>query len=93
MNKIVNKKVLELIRASLESEGGDGDALWLSKYTSLEVLSELIHEFADENDIDWVLEEKGNHLLWGKDQEWVLITDDVDFFKSQPSWIILKIDF
>jgi len=35
MNTENNKKVLDLIYSSIISEGGDGDAIWLSKHTPL----------------------------------------------------------
>jgi hypothetical protein len=94
MDKINNKKVLDLIYSSIISEGGDGDAIWLSKHTSLNDLTFLLLEYNSENKIDWDIQVPDKkHILWGKDQEWAIITDDKDFFNNQPDWIILKIDY
>ena len=94
MNKTNNKKVLELIWSSITSEGGDGDAIWLSKHTSLDDLTSLIGEYDAENKTGWSIQiPDKKHLLWGKDQEWAIITDNKYFFNSQADWIILKIDY
>lgn len=93
MGNYNNMRVLDLMWTSIKSEGGDGDAIWLSKHTSLPELAYFIHKFNIENKTGWDLEVHPNHLIWGIDQEWALITDDRDFFESQPSWIILKIDY
>jgi hypothetical protein len=94
MNIVNNKKVLDLIYTSITSEGGDGDALWLSKHTSLDDLASLIGEYDGENKTGWSIQTPSeNQLLWGKDQEWAIITNDKDFFNNQPDWIILKIDY
>lgn len=94
MDKINNKKVLDLIYTSIISEGGDGDAIWLSKHTSLNDLASLIGEYDAENKTGWNLQVPDEkHLLWGKDQEWAIITDNKDFFNNQADWIILKINY
>lgn len=38
----INKKILDLMYHSVISEGGDGDAVWLSKHTKLADLIPLI---------------------------------------------------
>ena len=88
-----NKKVLDLISTSIISEGGDGDALWLSKHTSPEDLMVIIEGYNQENGITWEVIKKEEHILWGSNQEWAIITDNESFFKSQPQYIILKIDY
>ena len=94
MNKQIIKKVLDLIYSSIVLEGGDGDAIWFSKYTSLNNLVSLIEEYNNENKTNWdikLTDEK--HFLWGKDQEWVIITDNKEFFENQADWITLKINY
>jgi hypothetical protein len=88
-----NKKVLDLIYNSIKSEGGDGDAIWLSKHTSLKDILVLIREYDLTNNTGWIVEINDNYLSWGIDQEWAIITDNKDFFDSQPSWIILRINY
>ena len=57
------KKVLDLIHTSIVSEGGDGDALWLSKHTSLDDLIPLIEEYNNEHKTGWKIEKSTNHIL------------------------------
>ncbi len=93
MNKDNNKKVLDLIHSSIISESGDGDALWLSKHTSLDEIIILINEYNIKNNIDWTVKKEKNYINWGTDQEWATITCDESFFNSQPDWIILRINY
>ena len=82
-----------LIYPSIISEGGDGDAIWLSKHTPLNEIKNLIDEYNASNNTGWEIQQEDNYLLWGIDQEWATITCDEDFFNSQPSWIILRINY
>lgn len=93
MNKENNKKVLDLIHTSIVSEGGDGDALWLSKHTPLDDLIPLIEEYNNEHNTGWKIEKSTNHILWGIDQEWAIITNDEEYFNNQPDYIVLKINY
>ncbi len=93
MSKEINIKVLDLLYHSVVSEGGDGDGVWLSKHTTLDTLIELVKTYNTENNTAWSVESKGNYLLWGENQEWVIITSDEEFFKKQAEWIILKINY
>ena len=78
---------------SIMSEGGDGDALWLSKHTPLNEISELIKEYSAENNIDWEIKMQDKCLLWINGQEGAIITNDKDFFDAEPNWITLKINY
>lgn len=89
----LNEKILNIIHLSIISEGGDGDALWLSKHTSISDLIEELKEYTLNHKLNWVIEIKETHLLWGIEQEWAIITDNETFYKSQPHWITLKIDY
>jgi len=93
MDTTNNKKILDLMYTSIKSEGGDGDALWLSKHTSLSDLVNIIEEYNKENNIDWEILLEDNCLLWGKEHEGAIITDSKDFFDAEPKYIILKINY
>jgi len=93
MNKELNKKILDLMYTSIMSEGGDGDALWLSKHTSTDDLIELIKEYSLENKIDWEILKQEKCLLWMSGQEGAIITNDKDFFDAEPKWITLRINY
>lgn len=41
MDNNVSKQILDLIYNSICSEGGDGDAIWFSRYNTLDELMEL----------------------------------------------------
>lgn len=93
MDNIVCDKLLDVMYTSVVLEGGDGDALWLSKHMDLDTIMGLIKEYNKNNNTGWGVEKSGNHIAWGIDQEWVLITDDENFYNNQPEWIILRINF
>jgi hypothetical protein len=82
----IYKKNLDLIFKSIVSEGGDGDAIWLTKFVSLEELFTLIELYNLNNNTGWEIIKKENHLLWGNDQEWAIITDDEKFYNKQPDY-------
>ena len=85
--------VLNLLYISVIAEGGDGDAIWLSKHVSLDDLVDELKKYNIEKNTKWEITIFDNHILWGRDQEWVIITDDKYFFESQPVWITLKLDY
>jgi hypothetical protein len=84
---------LDLLYIFVIAEGGDGDAIWLSKHVSLDNLVDELKKYNIEKNTKWEIKIFDNHILWGRDQEWVIITDDKLFFESQPSWITLKLDY
>ncbi len=94
MNIELNNKVLDLIYNSVKSEGGDGDAIWLCKYSPLELIKGLIRVYDSINSTGWsITNETENSFLWGNDQEWAIITDSQEEFQARASWIILKLDY
>jgi hypothetical protein len=93
MNNSNYKKIVDLIFSSIISEGGDGDAVWLYRHINQDEVIRLLTEFNSEYKTGWDIMIKDNHILWGSCQEWAIITNDENFFKSQPDWIILKIRY
>lgn len=94
MNIELNKKVLDLLYNSVISEGGDGDAIWLTKYTPLNEVIELIEAFNVENKTNWTVTRESEHnYIWGDNQEWVIITDSEESYKASASYIILQINY
>ncbi len=89
------KKILHLMFESVASEGGDGDAIWLIRYTSLESIKELIKNYDKENNINWEIKDYGNHLNWGnpRGEEWLTITDSEDFYDGTRKQYILGIRY
>ena len=94
MDEFLYKKVIDLIYHSISSEGGDGDAIWLSRFESLDKIEELIKVYAIENNIKWNLQRDDEHTIsWGQGQEWGIITDDEVLFNNSPEWSVLKIRY
>jgi hypothetical protein len=93
METKIEYKILDLIFNSIISEGGDGDAIWLSKHSPIEELAKLVKYYNALNTTGWEIIIKENHLLWGNDYEWAIVTNDKEFFVSQPAYLTLKIDY
>lgn len=91
--KFTDEDILDLLFRSVIAEGGDGDALWLSKYTTLDELFPIISEYNEKYNIGWELELKDNSISWGDNQEWITITTDKDFFNSQQYYTTLSINY
>jgi hypothetical protein len=84
-------KLLDLIRTSIISEGGDGDAVWLSKHRTLDEIEELINRYNKYNQTSWEVVRKENRIMWGEDLEWCIITDNEELFNSMPKYVTFKL--
>ncbi len=89
---MIPENIIDLLYSSVVSEGGDGDAIWLTKHTPLSEIPTALHKYSEKHNTGWVVLIKENHILWGDNQEWVIITDSKAFYDEQPAWIILRID-
>lgn len=91
-NKTHLKHLIDFLYKEVVSSGGDGDALWYSKFFSLEDIMECCKEYTEENKLNWVFEETiDSHFNWGIDQEWITITTSKELYDSQPDWHQIKI--
>jgi hypothetical protein len=93
MNNPNYKKIVDLIYSSIISEGGDGDAIWLYRHIHQDEVIRLLTEFNSEYKTGWDITIYVNHIVWGLGDEWAIITNDENFFNSEPNWIILKIRY
>lgn len=89
----MNEKIIDLLYEHVISEGGDGDAIWYSRFAPIRDIIPLLESHGNSKFNGWTIERKDDHILWGIDQEWVIITDNRTFYDSQPEWITLKIIF
>jgi len=89
---MIPEKIIDLLYTSVKSEGGDGDAIWLTKYTPLSEIPSVLNKYNEKHNTKWVVTINQDHILWGDNQEWVMITESREFYDKQPNWIILKID-
>lgn len=80
--------LLNWLVKEVRSAGGDGDALWYSRYYNVNDILSLVKEVNDTFSHKWVIEfnENDKSILWGIDQEWIIITNNESDYKSAPSW-------
>jgi len=89
----INEKILDLIRNAVIVESGDGDAIWLSKHTSLDEIIKLIEEYNLKNDTGWEIQKEENYLTWGINQEWATITNDELYFSLNSKKFIFSLNY
>ena len=87
---MIPEKIIDLLYSSVVSEGGDGDALWLSKHTPLKDIIPMLEKYNIDHNTGWKISIGWEHINWGDNQEWVIITDSRDIYDEQQDWIILK---
>ena len=90
---IENMKLIDFIYHEVVSSGGDGDALWYSKFHNVIDILPLIKEYNDKLKFPWKVEFDGRTINWGDDQEWAMITNDEDLYKMVPSWSQITIRY
>lgn len=92
MNKECYLKLIDLLYTSVLAEGGDGDAMWYVKYTTIEDIMGLIEEYSKTKTYyNWKIQHEKNYILWGDNQEWVVITNDLDIWNRSPDYSTLKV--
>jgi hypothetical protein len=86
-------KLIDLIYNEVLSAGGDGDALWYSRFYDINDIYPLIKEYNDKTPFPWAIELKDKTINWGQGQEWAMITNDEDFYNMFPEWCQMKIRY
>lgn len=84
-NNHINK-IIDLLYHEVMSAGGDGDAIWYSKYYKVKDLLPLVKEYNSKLKWPWGIVEKETSIFWGLEQEWVIITNNESMFTDAPSW-------
>ncbi|MEK6880703.1 MAG: hypothetical protein AABY22_13885 [Nanoarchaeota archaeon] len=81
-------KLIDWLFNEVISSGGDGDALWYSKYFDVKDILNLIKEYNEKLEHKWRIDfdETRKLISWWDDQESVLITNNEEIYKSAPSW-------
>ena len=92
-DKVHIDNLLRVIHAEVVSSCGDGDAMWYTRFYDLDEIEELVYHFNEDNNIGWKVERNEGYICWGIDQEWAIITDNVDMFESSPDWVQMKIRY
>lgn len=76
----------------VKSAGGDGDALWYSRYFYVKDIFPLVQEFNSGHKYPWQLALSDDRIDWWNGQESILITNNEELYKNAPSWqqVLLK---
>lgn len=86
--------LIEWIWNEVKSAGGDGDALWYSKYYNIKDLFPLINEFNNSQSYSFsVCELSDNEILWWDNQESIVITNDQKRWDNKPDWQQVSIEW
>ncbi len=95
MKKEISNKILDLLHDAVVSEGGDGGALWFSKFATLEGLLSVVTKYNYENNIGWYVELFELNIVWHNNgQESVIITNNGEYFMGlNPSFYNLILEY
>ena len=91
LGKELTENMLSILSTAVLSEGGDGDALWYTRYFDLEDINESLQEYKGPR--GWRIEVLVDAISWGTGEEWVVITDNKERYDSAPDWIQMKIKY
>lgn len=80
--------LIKWLYAEVLSAGGDGDAIWYSKFYWVDEIFELVKEFNDSNSWKWEvsLDSENKRINWWCGQSSILITNNKEDFDNRPSW-------
>ena len=87
------KTLLLWLHDEVMKAGGDGDAIWYSRFYCVSELLPLIEEINKTLAFPWKFTLEDKHLTWGVGQEWVLITNDQETYDRSADWIQVKIRY
>jgi len=83
--------ILKLLYQVTRGEGGDGSAIYLSKYTSL---SDIIKYIQSLGYSEWTVINNGDdYILWGDNQEWVVITQNEEKYNESRGVHLIAINY
>jgi hypothetical protein len=82
-NKEHLKNLLNWILNEVISAGGDGYALWYSRFYNIDEIFPIVEEC---NKYEWKIEKHPDRIFWWKDQEGITITNNEQHWNDAPSW-------
>jgi hypothetical protein len=85
-NKNHIKTLIKWLFDEVKSAGGDGDALWYSRYYSVKDIFPIVEEINNSLKFKWDLELKDNEIHWNYYQEGMIITNKEEHYNNSPSW-------
>lgn len=84
-NKKHTKELLNWLTLEVLSAGGDGDAFWISKYSSLDEILPIVNELnSSEWSNHWNITREEDEITLSNNQECLVITTNRDY--NLPSW-------
>lgn len=86
-------KLIDFLYNEMVSSGGDGDALWYSTYYNVEDIKVLVETYNSKLKFPMTIEIRGESLHWGDNQEWIVITNDSEYYHTSPDWIQIKVRY
>lgn len=86
------KNFLNFLLDEVVSSGGDGDALWYSRFYDIKDIYPIVEEVNKELNYSWKIKLEDDHINWGHHQEGIIITNNEEIYKNSPSWqqILIK---
>lgn len=90
----VINNLLHALHSQVISSGGDGDAVWYSRFFYVNDIKRLVYEYNQKLAYPWEIKIRDDKTFdWGNDQEWITITNDEEMFMKLPEWIELKLRY
>lgn len=82
---------LDFLYKEVSSAGGDGDAIWYTRFHKIEDLLEIVRSYNNSLKFPWVVSNTDTKISIVKDQEWIDITTDEQNFNESPDWVQIKV--
>ena len=84
-------KLIDFLFENVINEGGDGDALWYSRFYDVKDIFILVQEYNNKLKFPWKVELDETTIHWYDNQEAVVITNDEKTYNEWPSWGIIVV--
>jgi len=84
-------RILKFLYEDVKDAGGDGDALWYTRYYSIDDILEVLNVLNYPYFKIEVSDDKKT-IFWGEGQEGIVITTDESIYLNAPKWqqILIK---
>ena len=84
--------LIDFLYNTVAADGGDGDAIWHSRYFDLADIKPLVEEYNAKHNVGWEIKQNSlDYFSWGKGEESILITTDKNLIDTYPDWVLIKL--
>ena len=83
------KNLITWLYEEVSSAGGDGDALWYSRYFHVDEIFPIVEEL--NVGFKWNIKKEADYISIDENQEGMLITNNEKHWNESPSWQQVKI--